>query len=216
MKVGDKYIIEIEEVIRRNGAPQIARVKGFNALVFDKYGLEKLEPYDGEKLYRKGYDEGHRTGMIDGITNIKIDEVSYQRGYEHGKNDGMTIESEKKHNSDLDYKDGLEDGRMEAWECARKISNMTMDECEKIFGEYRYLATILPNVSASEAIAIIKEYEDKQKHKNIVSRIPRAKIITNGNCLICGKELSKNRLFLESSLNIYHIHQCCIRTLHPG
>lgn len=26
MKVGDKYVIEIEEVIRRNGAPQIAEV----------------------------------------------------------------------------------------------------------------------------------------------------------------------------------------------
>jgi len=176
MKVGDKYIIEIEEVIRRNGAPQIARVKGFNALVFDKYGLEKLEPYDGEKLYRKGYEEGHRTGMIDGVMNIKVDEVSYQRGYKDGQKDrDMDIppsiddaynrgykDAEKKYNADLDYKDGLEDGRMEAWECAKKINNMTMDECEKVFGEYRYFGTIAHNLSASEATAKIKEYEQKQ------------------------------------------------------
>ena len=84
-------------------------------------------------------------------------ELAYNSGYEQGCKDQA-----EKHQADLDYKDGLEDGRMEAWECARKISNMTMDECEKIFGEYRYLATILPNVSASEAIAKIKEHEQKQ------------------------------------------------------
>lgn len=48
MKTGDKYIIEIEEVIKRNGAPQIARIKGFSTLVFDKYGLDKLEPYEND------------------------------------------------------------------------------------------------------------------------------------------------------------------------
>lgn len=57
MKVGDKYIIEIEEVIKRYGAPHIARIKGFNALVFDQYGLEKLKPYDGEDAYDKGLNE---------------------------------------------------------------------------------------------------------------------------------------------------------------
>jgi len=166
MKVGDKYIIEIEEVIRRNGAPQIARIKGFNALVFDKYGLEKLEPYDGgEKVYRKGY--------VDGINAVMN-------------------ESEKKHNSDLDYKDGLEDGRMEAWECAKKIYKMTVSEIITVFGG----CSNWVDYSVDEAIAKIKEYEDKQNHKNIVSRIPGVKIITNGNCLICGKELSENRLFL--------------------
>jgi hypothetical protein len=152
MKVGDKYIIEIEEVIRRNGAPQIARVKGFNTLVFDKYGLEKLEPYDGEKVYLKGYENG----------------------YKNGKNAVMN-ESEEKHNSDLDYKDGLEDGRMEAWECARKIVEMSeYDRKWNVFtkcddGEYPFV-----KYTASEAIAKIKEYEQKQTdtkegHWNVVS-----------------------------------------------
>ena len=77
MKVGEKYIIEIEEVIRRNGAPQIARVKGFNALVFDKYGLEKLEPYDEEKVYRKGYEDGMKA-MQEQDAEIKVgDEVIF-------------------------------------------------------------------------------------------------------------------------------------------
>lgn len=167
MKVGDKYIIEIEEVIRRNGAPQIARVKGFNALVFDKYGLEKLEPYDGgEKIYRKGY--------VDGINAVMN-------------------ESEKKHNSDLDYKDGLEDGRMEAWECAKKIYKMTASEIITVFGG----CSNWVDYSVDEAIAKIKEYEEQQEqfavgdevysdafdNKGIVTHITADKVACV--CIIC-------------------------------
>ena len=184
MKVGDKYIIEIEEVIRRNGAPQIARVKGFNALVFDKYGLEKLEPYDGEKLYRKGYEEGHRTGMIDGVMNIKVDEVSYQRGYKDGQKDrDMDIppsiddaynrgykDAEKKHNSDLDYKAGLEDGRMEAWELVKRIESvpdkggLTNAQIEEVFGRYWTSYSLYNEFSADEALDLYRQWEDRQKH----------------------------------------------------
>ena len=82
-------------------------------------------------------------------------ELAYNSGYEQGCKD-----QDEKHQADLDYKDGLEDGRMEAWECAKKINDMTMDECELIFGEYRYLATVLDNITASEAIAKMKEWEN--------------------------------------------------------
>ena len=149
MKVGDKYIIEIEEVIRRNGAPQIARVKGFNALVFDKYGLEKLEPYDGDKVYRKGY--------VDGINAVMN-------------------ESEKKNHSDLDYRDGLEDGRMEAWECARKLCQSEKyggleEHCAEIFNRQDTFDVF--DYSASEAIARMKEYEqtDEMSMKDAISTL---------------------------------------------
>ena len=82
MKAGDKYVIEIEEVIRRNGAPQIARIKGFNTLVFDQYGLDKSEPYenDWEKAYRKGYEDGIADGNIcDGTFAEKVN-IAYQNG----------------------------------------------------------------------------------------------------------------------------------------
>lgn len=82
MKVGDKYIIEIEEVIKRYGAPHIARIKGFNALVFDQYGLEKLKPYDGEDAYDKGLNEAwelvkriESTPEDGGLMNEQIAEV---------------------------------------------------------------------------------------------------------------------------------------------
>ena len=97
-----------------------------------------------EKAYQKGVvDRGLKTEMAE----CRF----YKRGY---------ADAEKKHNADLDYKNGLEDGRMEAWECAKKINDMTMDECELIFGEYRYLATVLDNITASEAIAKMKEWEN--------------------------------------------------------
>ena len=88
-----------------------------------------------------------------------------------------------------------------AWTYARKIvadveeGGYSYDELEDIFGK-RSIAYILTTYSASEAIAKIRKHEDKKKHKNIVSVMPRVKIITNGNCLICGNELSENRIFL--------------------
>lgn len=84
MKVGYNYIIENEEVIRRNGAPQIARIKGFNILVFDKYGLEKLEPYDEEKVYRKGYEDG-KNAVINESEKISTKDIS--DAYNKGLND---------------------------------------------------------------------------------------------------------------------------------
>lgn len=57
MKAGDKYIIEIEEVIKNDfSSPSLARIKGFETLVFNKYGLKKLEPYkpNDNKEYNRG------------------------------------------------------------------------------------------------------------------------------------------------------------------
>ena len=62
-----KYIIEIEDVPfskvhfdADNGAQNINlyRAKGFNSLVFDEHGLDKLTPIDKEmeEMYQKGFD----------------------------------------------------------------------------------------------------------------------------------------------------------------
>jgi hypothetical protein len=80
-----------------------------------------------------------------------------EKAYNKGYNEGYT-DAHKKHNSDLDYKDGLEDGRMEAWECAKKIYKMSAVDLGNIFGGI----SLWTEYSASEAIAKIKEYEDKQ------------------------------------------------------
>lgn len=82
-------------------------------------------------------------------------ELAYNSGYEQGCKDRDEIYTEDKE----DYNRGLN----EAWECARKINKMTMGECEKVFGECRYLATILQNFTVSEAITKIKEYEQTKE-----------------------------------------------------
>ena len=107
------------------------------------------------------YDKVMRIGK-------QVLEDMYHRGYFDGQkdmphdvaeayNDGYA-DAEKKHNSDLDYKNGLEDGRMEAWECAKKIYKMTAKEVIAIFGG----CSLWVNYSADEAIQMIKEYEQKQ------------------------------------------------------
>ena len=42
---GDKFVIEIDSVFAGKKGALLYRVKGFNSLVFDDYGLEKLTAY---------------------------------------------------------------------------------------------------------------------------------------------------------------------------
>jgi hypothetical protein len=84
--------------------------------------------------------------------NNKIHELiesAYMMGYEDGKN--------------LEYDLGLND----AWECARKMmlsdedGGIALSDIQKIFSMTPYSA--MKSFSASEAIAKLKEYEEKQK-----------------------------------------------------
>lgn len=64
-KAGDKFIIEIGEVFKTTGTymaygceeESLYRVKGFNSLVFDDNGLNKLEKY--EPTHVAGPADGH-------------------------------------------------------------------------------------------------------------------------------------------------------------
>lgn len=47
-KKGDKFIVEISDVIKtKNGC--LYRMKPFNTLVFDEYGLEQLDPLEWDR-----------------------------------------------------------------------------------------------------------------------------------------------------------------------
>lgn len=102
--------------------------------------IEKKIHEFAEQMYKVGYEEGHHDGEIDCIMNIHLDDFSYQRGIE------------------------------EAWECVRKIFNASHNKIIGIFGkerEYEYVYyDIINEYSASEAIAKIKEYEEKQTEKS--------------------------------------------------
>lgn len=68
-----KYIIEFEDKpIIKNDGRRLYAAKGFNALVFDENGLDKLKKYSTEPLINackealdKGRKEGHKSGMKD-------------------------------------------------------------------------------------------------------------------------------------------------------
>lgn len=69
-KKGDKFVIEIDKVlVDEEGDVILYAIKGFNALVFDQYGLDKLsQMVNGVDTYSKntGYAEGYAAGLIDG------------------------------------------------------------------------------------------------------------------------------------------------------
>lgn len=98
--MGKKYIIELEdEPFGRNDDPNIPhgmdelwRVAGFNSLVFDKNGLERLEPLENvvvgieAKAYQRGYENGFAEGRTRAVLSarqeIRIgDEVEYDVPY---------------------------------------------------------------------------------------------------------------------------------------
>ena len=72
-KVGDKFLIEIAEVYENvlNGidafeaaiSEPLYKIKGFNSLVFDKNGLDKLE--NAKNSLPIPYSEAYKKGMND-------------------------------------------------------------------------------------------------------------------------------------------------------
>ena len=140
-----KYIIEIEDVpfskvrIDDSGAQNINlyRAKGFNSLVFDNNGLEKLTPLD------KAFEEAYQKGLVKG----------YKDGCETGRNEATTLE----------YQRGLDD----AWECMKAIAFLNKPRDMRDFFGCSTLGGILIDYTASEAIAKIKAYEESQKPDEI-------------------------------------------------
>lgn len=138
MKPGEKYIIEIDRVVK--GPRDIAFVKGFNALVFDQYGLDHLERYDDKKA-RKTIDNA-------------VD-AAYKRGWNECAEKIQNIK-------DAAYQYGLDT----AWNLARSlISDYGIAELKAIFdrwGKAVDARDIIMENTASETIGKIRKWaEDK-------------------------------------------------------
>ena len=78
-----------------------------------------------------------------------LQDTAYQKGLEEG--------------NDIGYKDGVNDGRNDAWEAARKIIEMTDPPYWEVFNEYK--DDLFGKITASEAIAKLKAYEENQNDK---------------------------------------------------
>lgn len=177
MKPGEKYIIEIESVSKMPKG-DIAFIKGFNALVFDQYGLNHLENlYSTARLkaeakmrgdeYRRGFDDGTANQKLEAMKEIKA-------AYNRGLADGIAGTPAAKPEIDAAYQNGLDD----AWCMIRTMySEMTIGELRRIFNmpdvdPTNIVMAILSAFPAAEVKkrldAYEKEKEQKEKEKEAI------------------------------------------------
>lgn len=121
-------------------------------------------------------------------------ELMYKTGYEDGKNAKKAILASV---LEENYKKGLND----AWKCAKKVmfaereGGLSINEYTEIFGNTTAI-DVMKNYTASEAIAKIKEYEDKKNEIHVGDEVVSDAFdekgivthITDKSCvsLICG------------------------------
>lgn len=84
-----------------------------------------------------------------------------------------------------DQKRQYEKGLNDAWECIKKIGKMNVNTLNTVFDLPNYIGvslftTLLTKYSASEAIAKIKEYEEKQKQTDDEIKVGDGVISTFG------------------------------------
>lgn len=139
-----KYIIDIEdEPLWRqsalHGEDTVFKAKGFNALVFDKHGLDKLTPLD-----------------------MELDEA-YQSGFEAGSHEATTLEYQQ----GLD--DAWEMAkRIALVKIDKNCPYFTVAELKKIFGCSTY-QSVFDTYSAPEAIEKVKAHEQQKADAEIVA-----------------------------------------------
>lgn len=91
--MGNKYIIEIENDYRRTdpfnveGPLRLYRVSGFNSLVFDEEGLKRLEKYDPNEEYDRGFEWGYANAKTENELPSGAEACGYEKGYEKGLSD---------------------------------------------------------------------------------------------------------------------------------
>lgn len=85
MKVGEKYVIEIDRLYSGAFYPELAGIKGFNSLVFDENGLSKLKRL--ENVAKDIRQEAYNLGFEQATKQLKEEcnrarEEGRQEGYE--------------------------------------------------------------------------------------------------------------------------------------
>ena len=113
-------------------------------------GIKKNLQDEADNIFRKGYEQGYKDGK-------KIQEEEDAKIVSQITKQDM---NDKKACEEQAYQNGLDD----AWEAVRKIIPIwtrSCQECISLFGSYD-IDKIFNGLSASEAIAKIREYEEKQ------------------------------------------------------
>lgn len=154
-----------------------------------------IEPYTEpdlelikEKAHTNGYGEGYQDGYSEGMNNyLQNPEVKEEsdRAYAHGYSDAESKFSEiRKEAYDKGFEDGKElcplpkvghnnayqKGLSDAWEAARKLWEIDISTLHKIFYKETRMDCYM-YYTAAEAVAKIKEYEDKQEEIKIGNEV---------------------------------------------
>ena len=187
-KVGDKFIIEIGEIYApkdsNSNSPSfnLYRIEGFNSLVFDDFGIQKLLPYDAEtidEIRSKAYEHGrydatilceeeskaaYEKGLMHGrkeatesLTQDRIDEA-YQRGVKTGQL-AATGESYAQ-----GLKDGYRKGQTEMWDWVGEYipakedgGVIPVEDIQRIFA-VEHFREIFKSFTPTEAQEIVRNY----------------------------------------------------------
>ena len=142
--MGKKYIIELEDkMFHKTGeaGAVLWRAKGFNSLVFDMTGIDKLTPYTEPNLEQ-------------------VRKEAFKNGYDAACKD---IDIKSKINAA--YRKGMED----AWEAARTLWNTP--NRKEIFGHttFNTVLTTLTAQEAIEKIRQYEQEKEEEQEKSIRS-----------------------------------------------
>ena len=181
-KAGDKFIIEIEDVLHIEsdeglGVEPWYMVNGMEGTYFEEDDLDSLERYDEADEFMKDYSCGHRDGYSQGYRDGAKSSSGgvWDAGYTTGYGKGLQ-ERWKEHKEDCDqcskgYRQQIEDaytkGLNDAWECARELVHSRAPEewdimCDLFSVERGRQCDIIAKTTASEAIEKLREYEAKK------------------------------------------------------
>ena len=103
---------------------------------------------------------GDRYKPEERVRNMNCDLIqSYIKGYEDGVYDGMDREGQKNDKvTDKAYIDGMS----AAWRAAEKVSNMSENDCKRVFGTV-FLYDILRDRTPSTVISMLEQDEKEKK-----------------------------------------------------
>ena len=181
-KAGDKFIIEIEDVLHIESDKGLwvepwYIVNGMEGTFFENDDLDSLERYDEADEFMKDYSCGHRDGYSQGYKDGAKSSSGgvWDAGYTTGYGKGLQ-ERWKEHKEDCDqcskgYRQQIEDaytkGLNDAWECARELVHSRAPEewdimCDLFSVERGRQCDIIAKTTASEAIEKLREYEAKK------------------------------------------------------
>ena len=178
-----KYIIEINDTPMTTPelGKKLYKAKGFNSLVFDQNGLDKLEKFEttsmidksnfSEEQYRLDIENAHDCGYQEGYANsqatkLEWGDVQYSKGYQEGYDTAIeNAQATKLDWGDVQYKKGYN----QAINDYKKFEDFFNYGHSEVFEDIRNpngvlsLNMILESLPMKEIMARIKVYEEKKK-----------------------------------------------------